>query len=194
MTSTAVVTGSAARVDDVARAIERRGVSVLPMVRGEPLFQAGALVADGSLDYYVQLPGDVPSPRTTKASALWSLFGCGLLPRFGEVEVLLPKLAAHCAVVLVTGETVEDLSSLEYPHAPTCLLEMLADAIETDLAPAPVRTTVVSHWHSADRIAEIALASGPQRVARVANFAAQAPEMNFDDWRLACLSLTGPEG
>jgi hypothetical protein len=193
MTGTAVVTGSAARVDDVAQAIERRGVTALRIDRGEDLLRAGEALAAGSLEYYIQLPGDVPSPRTTRAGAVAALFGRGLMSRFEEVEVLLPKLAPHCGVVLVTGETIDDLCSLDYPHAPTCVLEMLAEAIETDMSPAPVRTTVVSHCHSAERIADIALASGPNRASVVAGFAARAPEMSFDDWRLACLTTTGPE-
>lgn len=193
MTGTAVVTGSAGRVADVAQAFERRGVTVVPLVRGEKLAASGVAQARGPLEYYVQLPDDVASPGSTRAGALAALFGRGLMSRFSEVEFLLPQLASNCAVILVTGETVDDLLATEYPHAPTCLLELLADAITVDRAPTPVRTTVLSHWHSADRIAEIALASGPGRGAAVAGFASRAPEMSFDDWRLACLSTNGPE-
>ncbi|MDQ6618061.1 MAG: hypothetical protein M3083_25775 [Actinomycetota bacterium] len=193
MSATAVVTGSAGRVAEVAEAIERRGISVLRMDRAKDLAQAGEAVGARSVDYYVQLPDDVASPNTTKAGALAALFGGGLMSRVCEVDVMLPKLAPQCAVVLVTGETVEDLSTPEYPHAPTCVLEMLANAIVTDLSPSVVRTTVVSHRHSPDRIADIALATGPQRAALMAGYAAQAPEMSYDDWRLACLTTTGPE-
>ncbi len=186
MTVTAVVTGSPARVDDVAQALERRGVTVLRICRGDDLSGVAGLV-DRSLAYYVQLPGDVPSPSTTRAGALRALFS-GVMGRFGELE-----LADRCAVVLVTGEIVDDLSSLEYPHAPTCVLEMLADAIETDRAPSQVRATVVSHRQSADEIAGVALAGGPERAESMAGYAALAPDMSYDDWRLACLSRTGPE-
>lgn len=193
MTATAVVTGSAARVDDVTQAFERRGVTVLGIDRGADVAPAASVLEAGSVAYYVQLPGDVPSPSTSRTNALAALFGQGLIPRFGEVEQLLPKLAAVCAVVLVTGEIVDDLSSLDYPHAPTCLLEMLAETIEADLVPSVARVTVVSHRHSADQIADIALASGPERAASMAGYASLAPDMSYDDWRLACLSRSGPE-
>ncbi len=193
MAATAVVTGSPARVDDVAAAIEGRGISVLRIDRETDLIEAGAAVAAGSLDYYIQLPGDVPSPQSTTASALAALLGGGLMKRFCEVDTLLPKLAPNCAVVLVTGETVAELSAVDYPHAPTCMLEMLAEAITTDLSPSVVRTTVVSHEHSAERIADIALANGPARASFTAGLAAQAPEMHYDDWKLACLTGAGPE-
>jgi hypothetical protein len=192
MTATAVVTGSAARVDDVARAIEDRGVRVLRIDRDGDAVATGADLLPGSVEYYVQLPDDVVSPRTTRAGALGALLGAGIMGRFREVDTLLPKLAPDCAVVLVTGETVEDLSSLEYPHAPTCVLEMLADAMVTDLAPSRIRATVVSHEQSAQRIAAIALATGPKRAAVGAGYAAQAPDMSYDDWKLACLSAAGP--
>jgi hypothetical protein len=196
MTATAVVTGSPARVDDVTRAMERRGISVLGVHRGDDLGQAARAVAAGSLGYFVQLPDDVPSPHLTRSRALAALLGSGLASRFCEVDALMGKMAPTCAVVLVTGETVDDLSgpeSVEYPHAPTCVLEMLAEAIVSDMAPSAVRATVVSHRHSADQIAAIALATGPERAAMVAGYAERVPEMSFDDWRLACLSTTGPE-
>jgi hypothetical protein len=191
MTSTAVVTGSAARVDDVAQAMERRGVMVVRIDRAEDPGPVAAAIADGSVAYLVQLPGDVPSPRTTRVAALSDLFRRGVMSRFREIDALLPKLATNGAVVLVTGETVEELASDEYPHAPTCLLEMLADAIVADMAPAVVRATVVSHCHSADEIAEAALACGPQHDEVMAGFATRAPEMSYDDWRLAYLCRAG---
>ena len=193
LTATAVVTGSADRVDDVTRAFERRGITVLPIDRDADAARMGGALGAGSVEYYVQLPGDVPSPSTSRTSALAALFGQGLISRFGEVEALLPKLAPVCAVVLVTGEIVDDGSSTEYPHAPTCLLEMLAEAIVADLAPSVARTTVVSHRQSADQIADIALASGPEGPDSMARYASLAPDMSYDDWRLACLSRSGPE-
>ena len=193
MAATAVVTGSPGRVDDVAQAIQGRGINVVRIDRNADLDGAGADVAARSVDYYVQLPGDVPSPRSTTASALAALLGGGLMKRFAEVDMLLPKLAPHCAVVLVTGETVAELSAVDYPHAPTCMLEMLADAITTDLAPSVVHTTVVSHEQSAEQIADIAVANGPARATVTSGFAARAPEMRYDDWKLACLSGAGPE-
>ncbi len=196
MTATAVVTGSTDRIEDVAEAMERRGITTLAIRRGDDRALVGAAMATGSVEYYVQLPDDVRSPGATRSSAVGALLSRGLMSRFCEVDAMLPMLAPRCAVVLVTGETVDDLpvaSSVEYPHAPTCVLEMLADAIVTDMSPSAVRATVVSHQHSADQIAAIALATGPLRAAMVAGFADRAPEMAFDDWRLACLSTTGPE-
>jgi hypothetical protein len=191
MTATAVVTGSAARVDDVAQAIEDRGIVAFRIDRSSDVAHAGAALASGSLEYYIQLPDDVPSPQSTTAGALAAL-SAGLMRRFTEVDMLLPKLAPHCSVVLVTGETVEDLPWMDYPHGPTCLLEMLAAAIVTDLSPAVVRTTVVSHEHSAARIADLAVANGAGRATVTADYASRAPEMPYDDWKLACLSASGP--
>lgn len=188
MTATALVTGSAARVDDVARAIERRGVTVRRIDRDGPSPLAGEAFATEALDYYVQLPGEVPSPNSTEPGAVAALFGLGLMSRFGEVESLLSKLAPRSAVVLVTGETVGEPTSPAYPHAPTCLLEMLAEAIVAQLSPSSVRARVVSHRHSADEIADIALANGPERDEFMTSYASLAPEMSYDDWRLALLT------
>jgi len=193
MTAIAVVTGSAARVEDVAQAMQRRGVTVVRIDRAEDPAPRATALADASVDYLVQLPGDVPGPRATRVGALSTLFGQGLMRRFGEIEALLPKLAAHAAVVLVTGDTVDDQSGDDYPHAPTCLLEMLADAVVADVSPAVVRATVVSHCHSADQIADAAFARGPQHDELVAGFASRAPEMGYDDWRLAYLCTAGSE-
>jgi hypothetical protein len=193
MTAMAVISGSAARVEDVASAMQRRGLTVVRLDRADDPVAAVAAISPGSVDYFVQLPDDVPSPSTTRVGALSSLFRHGLMRRFGEIEALLPTLASHAAVVLVTGETVVDLASDEYPHAPTCLLEMLAEAVVADLSPSAVQCTVISHCHSADQIADAAMAHGPRRQELVSGFATQAPEMSYDDWRLAYLCDVGLE-
>lgn len=192
MTATAVVTGSPARVDDVAQAIARRGVTALRIDRGDEPARAGAAVAEASVDHCVQLPGDVPSPSSTKTSALAALFGRGLMGRFGEVDVLLPKLAPGCAVVLVAGETVDDLSSL---------ISACSDVPARD-AGRRNRDRLVAVGRAGHRRAPPPV-SGPDRRYRAglrpqwAELVERAPDvepdMSCDDWRLACLSATGPE-
>lgn len=193
MTATAVVTGSSKRVEEVSRAFASRGISVQGIDCDGDLERTATRLPARSVDYYVQLPGDVPSPGSTKSRAVAALLDSGLLRRFREAEALLPALAPRCAVVLVTGETVSDLPGGGYPHGPTCVLEMLADAIATDMSPEWVSTTVVGHEQSADGIADIALATGPDRGRVTADFAARGPEMRYDDWKLACMTAAGPE-
>ena len=193
MTATAVVTGSPKRVEEVSRAFAGRGVSVQCIDCDGDLAGTASGFPARSVDYSVQLPGDVPSPGSTQSRAVAALLDSGLLRRFREAETLLPALAPRCAVVLVTGETVSDLPGGGYPHGPTCVLEMLADAIATDMSPEWVSTTVLSHEQSADRIADIALATGPDRGRVTADFADRGPEMRYDDWKLACMTAAGPE-
>jgi hypothetical protein len=185
----ALVTGSPERVAQVCAALESRGCEALAVDDPGQLGSVSASLGPGSVDHYVQLPVDVPSPGGTVVSRLQAFLAGGLLARFDAVATVLPALRPNASVILVAGNLPAELTAPDDRQARIALLRVLAQAILADTAPVPVRTAVVEYSRSADKIAEITIDPSANRLRVISEVADQYPDMSYDDWRLAVLSL-----
>ena len=193
MTRTALVTGSPERVAAVSAALEDRDCKVVQVDDQDALVRVCASLGRGAIDHYVQLPVNVPSSGGTVVGRLQTFLAGGLLARFEAVSTVLTTLRPNASVVLVAGNLPAELTAPDDRQARISLLRVLAQAILADTAPIPVRTVVVDHTQSADQIAEIAIDPAANRLRVIAGVADLYPEMSYDDWRLAVLSLSAIE-
>jgi hypothetical protein len=185
----ALVTGSPERVAQVCAALESLGCEALAVDDPGRLQSVSASLGPGSVDHYVQLPIDVPSPGGTVVSRLRAFLAGGLLARFDAVATVLPALRPNASVILVAGNLPAELTAPDDRQARIALLRVLAQAILADTAPVPVRTAVVEYSRSAEKIAEITIDPAANRLRVISEVADQYPDMSYDDWRLAVLSL-----
>ncbi len=193
MTKRALVTGSPKRVEQVAEALEAAGFEVL---RAEGLDALHRLEEDlelqaGSLDAYVQLPVDIHAEAKTATGQIEALLQHGILLRYRCAEAVLPLLGPDPHVVLVPGNLPPELSAPDDREARVALLRVLAHTLRADRAPEPVTVTVASADHSPSELAGIAKG---ESVESLPDYATLWPEMDYDDWRLAVLSLASMEG
>lgn len=189
MKPTALVTGSAERVAQVCSALTSLGCDALAVDDPEQLGSVCASLGPAAIDHYVQLPVDVPSPGGTVVSRLRAFLAGGLLARYDAVTTILPTMRPNASVVLVAGNLPAELTAPDDRHARIALLRVLAQAIIADTAPVPVRTAVVEYSRTADQIAEITIDPAANRLRVISEVADTYPEMSYDDWRLAVLSL-----
>jgi hypothetical protein len=163
----ALVTGAPDRVPHVAIALKSEGFDIVSA--GE-----GALLAPGSVDCYVQLPGDVPPSDQPALSRARSLVADDLLARVDVAARLAPSLAPHAVVLLVGDEFFRPL------------LEMLAEAIVSEAS--GVQAKVVGGFRPPAEIAAMAHPNGHRRSWR--SYLDEDPELGFADWREEVLCLT----
>lgn len=189
MTATALVTGSSDRVAAVGAALERLDRKVVAVDDPTQLVSVCESLGANSIDHYVQLPVNVPSPGGTVVSRLHSFLAGGLLARFEAAGHVLPALRPKASVILVAGNLPMELTAPDDRQARISLLRVLAQAILADTAPDPVRTAVVEHSRAPGEIAEITIDPTTSRLRVISEAAEQYPEMTYDDWRLAVLSL-----
>jgi hypothetical protein len=168
---TALVTGGSEWVPHVAVALKSEGFDIVSAGEEAPL-------APGSVDCYVQLPGDVPASDQPALTRTRSVVADDLLARVDVATRLAPSLAPH-AVVLLVGE-----ESLRW------LLEMLAEAIVSDAN--GVQAKVVGGSRPPSEIAALARANGPRRSWR--SHLDEDPELGFADWRDEVICLTSSAG
>jgi len=190
MRRTALVTGSPGRVAEVSSALESLGCDVVAVDEPERLASVCASLGSDALDHYVQLPVDMPSPGGTVVHRLKAFLAGGLLARFEVVATIMPTLRPNASVILVAGNLPPGLAGPDDRHARIALLRVLAQAILADMAPIQVRTAVIEHSRSAGQIAEITLDPAANHMRVISEVADSYPEMSYDDWRLAVLSLS----
>jgi hypothetical protein len=193
MKRTALVTGSPERVAQVCAALESLGCTAITVDDPKLLGSACASLGPAAIDHYVQLPVDIASPGGTVVSRLQAFLAGGLLARFEAVATVLETLRPNASVILVAGNLPAELTGPDDRHARIALLRVLAQAIIADTAPASVRTAVVEYSRSADQIAEITIDPAANRLRVISQVADTYPEMSYDDWRLAVLSLASIE-
>jgi hypothetical protein len=188
---TALVTGSAERVPDIAIALKSAGFDILA---------AGAMTPDeasdlepNSVDCYVQLPVDGPVPIGGALHRTRDFIAQEMLARFDAAARCLPLLAPGATVVLVTeGPDPEDFAAVPDPDqkALRTLVEVLAGAIRRDRGRAGVRATVVGEDRAPEEIA--ALASRAPQPLPWWLLASVDPDLDFADWRNSVLCLASP--
>ena len=193
MEKTALVTGSADRVADVAEALEKLGFAVTPAGPDpDGLAAACAQLSPGSLGCYVQLPRDTKVEGPTLVERVRQFLAQGLLARFDATATVLPFLAAEACVVLVAGN-VPGAATPDDRHARIDLLRVLARAVLAECSDGDVRAVVVGYQRSAEEIADIALNRGDDHGRRVAQVTALPEDLTYDDWQREVLSLTTNE-
>ncbi|HEY3239757.1 MAG TPA: hypothetical protein VGL92_09350 [Acidimicrobiia bacterium] len=168
---TALVTGSPEWVPHVAVALKSEGFDIVSAGEEAPL-------APGSLDCYVQLPGDVPTTEGPALTRARSVVADDLLARVDVATRLAPYLAPHAVVLLVGEEPLR------------VVLEMLAEAIVSEAS--GVQAKVVGGVRAPSEIAALARPNGHHRSWR--SYLDEDPELGFADWRDEVICLTSSAG
>src|SRR2546423_14616925 len=128
MSNRALVTGSPARVDDVAAALEQAGFSVVRVPEPEDLSAVCAGIDPGSLGCYVQLPRETHVDAPSLIGRVRQFLAGGLLARFESASTVVPCMAKDGCVVLVAGN-LPGAATPDDRHARIDLLRVLARAI-----------------------------------------------------------------
>jgi hypothetical protein len=192
MPRTALVTGSPARVSDVAEALERVGFAVTRAEDSKELAEACAGFEPESLSCYVQLPRDVPLSGPNLVARVRNFLAEGLLSRFEAAYTVLPLLSPQATVVLVAGHMPHESETPDDRRARVDLLRVLARAILADRRESQVRAIVVGFERTPAQIADIALLGHDRRV-RQSEVDSLSHDMNWADWQREMLSLTGDD-
>lgn len=190
---TIVVTGSPERVEDVVAALGRAGVESSDIVAVTDLGLLAGRMAQlpaGSVRAYVQLPVTIASEASTVTARFREFLTRGIVARFDAAATVLPVLAHEAVVVLVGGNTPAADTPTDDQHARASLLRVLRWGLLAD-RPQPAGTKVVltTSTVGADEICELTLSGPVGREQRLAALDRDNPDMEYDDWRLAVLSL-----
>jgi hypothetical protein len=120
-----------------------------------------------------------------------SFLSAGLLARFSAVDRVLPVLAPGATVVLVSGNTPEEVLLPDDQRSRLALLHLLAHATRAELATRHVQVKVVSSQRSDQEIVHYALGGDddthPHRNPQERASAATA----YQDWRTEVMGLVG---
>jgi hypothetical protein len=187
----ALVTGSPARVEDVAAALEEAGYSVVRAPEPDGVAKACAGIEPNSLACYVQLPKDTKVDAPSLIGRVRQFLAEGLLARFEQAETVAPCLAKDGCVLLVAGN-LPGAATPDDRHARIDLLRVLARAVLAECEGSEVRAIVVASERSPAEIADIALRRGDRAGKRAAEVAALG-DMNYADWQREYLTLTTEE-
>jgi hypothetical protein len=192
MGDTALVTGSPARVDDVAGVLEESGFRVIRVPEPGDLAKACAGIEPGSLACYVQLPKETKVDAPSLIGRVRQFLAEGLLARFEAAATVVPVLAKDGCVVLVAGN-LPGASTPDDRHARIDLLRVLARAVLAECEGGDVRAVVVGNDRSPDDIADIARRRGDESAKKAAEVAALPGDLNYADWQREFLTLTTEE-
>jgi hypothetical protein len=144
-----------------------------------------------ALDFYIQLPVTIHPDGDTAVARVGSFLSAGLLARFSAVDRVLPVLAPGATVVLVSGNTPDELSLPDDQQSRLALLHLLAHATRAELATRHVEVKVVSSQRSDQEIVHYALGGEDdaqiQRNPQERSGAAAA----YQDWRTEVMGLVG---
>jgi hypothetical protein len=188
MPRSALVTGSPARVADVADALERAGFAVTRVEDVHKLGEACAGFEPKSLDSYVQLPRDVALAGPNLVTRVRYFLAEGLLARFEAASIVLPFLAPDASVVLVAGHLPHESETPDDRYARIDLLRVLARAILADCGAGGIKAIVVDFERTPAQIADIARLGSDDHLTR--SEVESLPDMSYDDWQREVLSLT----
>jgi hypothetical protein len=187
----ALVTGSPARVDDVAAALEQAGFSVIRVPEPEDLDAACAGIDPGTLGCYVQLPKETKVDAPSLIGRVRQFLAEGLLARFEAASTIVPLMSQDGCVVLVAGN-LPGAATPDDRHARIDLLRVLARAVLAECQGNDVRAVVVGNERSSADIADLVLRKGDEASRKAAEVAAIG-DMNYADWQREFLSLTTEE-
>jgi hypothetical protein len=191
MGDTALVTGSATRVEEVSAALEEAGYKVLRVPEPDDVTAACAGIEPGSLACYVQLPKDTRVDAPSLIGRVRQFLAEGLLARFEQAATVVPCVAKDGCVILVAGN-LPGAATPDDRHARIDLLRVLARAVLAECDGSEVRAVVVGNDRSPRDIADIARRKGDEAGKKAAEVAAIG-DMNYADWQREFLSLTTEE-
>src|SRR5262245_44233743 len=103
MGDAALVTGSPARVEEVAAALGQAGFRLPNVPEPNNLAEACAGIDAGSLACYVQLPKETRVDAPSLIGRVRQFLAEGLLARFEAASTVVPLMAKDGCVVLVAG-------------------------------------------------------------------------------------------
>jgi hypothetical protein len=192
MGDTALVTGSPARVDEVAGALEQAGYRVTKVPEPGDVAGACAGIEPGSLACYVQLPKETRVDAPSLIGRVRQFLEEGLLARFEAASTIVPLMAKDGCVVLVAGN-LPGAATPDDRHARIDLLRVLARAVLAECEGSDVRAVVVGNHRSAADITDIVLRRGDEAGRKAAEVAALPGDLNYADWQREFLSLTTEE-
>ena len=190
MPDKALVSGSDERVEHVADALRRLGAEVVVVHDPGDVPQIAAGLEPGSLAAYVQLPISVDVSEASVVGRVRAFLQRGLLARFDAAEALLPALRPEATVVLVSGNTASEGSSLpDDAAARFALLDVLAHALRADKAPGRLRVRVVQGDVPADDVAAVALRGAPAPRPGAPGLRGRESDLSYEDWRVEVMGM-----
>jgi hypothetical protein len=185
-----LLSGSADRAQRLSQLLTDAGAD--PIVITDPAMLPGESGGAG-VEFYIQLPVTIHPEGETAVARVGSFLTAGLLARFRAVDRVLPTLAPGARMVLVSGNTPDEMSLPDDQQSRLALLHLLAHAARAELADKHVEVKVVSNQRSDEEIVHYALGGGestpphpdlPDR-ARAATA--------YQDWRAEVMGLVGIE-
>ncbi|MBV8996968.1 MAG: hypothetical protein JO287_25445 [Pseudonocardiales bacterium] len=183
-----LLSGSADRAQRLSELLRDAGAD--PVIITDPAALPGELASDG-VDFYIQLPITIHPDGDTAVARVGSFLSAGLLARFRAVDRVLPVLAPGATVVLVSGNTPDEMSLPDDQHSRLALLHLLAHAARAELATKHVEVKVISSRRSDQEIVHYALGGGddthPHPDLQDRAKAATA----YQDWRAEVMGLVG---
>lgn len=181
-----LVSGSPERARRVAALLEAADVRT-STVTEHPVSGADH-PGEGDLDIYIQLPVTVRAQGSTAVARVGSFLSAGLLARFAAIDALLPALAPGAVVVLVSGNTPDEVMLPDDQRSRLALLHLLAHATRAEVGPRNIRVEVLSPTRSDREIVEYALSG---RLDRASDSRRGLSDKTYDDWRTEVMGLAG---
>lgn len=187
MTSTGLVSGSADRAQRLSEQLAKAGAD--PLVVTDPAeLSAPSAASGGDLAFYIQLPVTIHPEGDNAVARVGSFLSSGLLARFSAVEKVLSRLRPGACVVLVSGNTPDEVSLPDDQRSRLALLHLLAHAVRAETGDRQVRVKVMSSQRGDEEIVRFALGEGDvQEHHEDARQAAAA----YQDWRTEVMGLVG---
>ncbi len=192
MSAIGLLSGSADRAQRLSELLKDAGADT--MIITDPAALPGEPGGDG-LDFYIQLPVTIHPDGHTAVARVCSFLTAGLLARFSAVDRVLPVLAPGATVVLVSGNTPDEVSLPDDQRSRLALLHVLAHAIRAELATRHVDVKVVSSQRSDQEIVHYALGGDGTHLHRNPQERARNPQGQpsvstaYQDWRTEVMGL-----
>lgn len=175
--STAIVAGSAERVDPVVAALQTEGFHTIALGGDESITRVTATLPPSSVGYYVQM-AHTPAAVGGVAAA-GPLIG-DLVSRLGDFTRAVPVLASDATVLIVADGWDERVLDA---------VRVLAQAAVANLVDDRVRISVLGQLHSAADVVA-ALRRAPSSPLPLSLLADAAPQLGFTDWRDEIMNAT----
>jgi hypothetical protein len=183
-----LLSGSADRAHRLSDLLRDAGAE--PVVITDPAALPGKVSSD-SVDFYIQLPITIHPEGDTAVARVGSFLSAGLLARFRAVDRVLPVLAPGATVVLVSGNTPDEMSLPDDQHSRLALLHLLAYAARAELATKHVEVKVVSSRRSDQEIVHYALGGGDEAQSHPDMQDRARAATAYQDWRTEVMGLVG---
>jgi hypothetical protein len=183
-----LLSGSADRAHRLSELLRDAGAE--PVVISDPAALPGEASSD-SVDFYIQLPITIHPEGDTAVARVGSFLSAGLLARFRAVDRVLPVLAPGATVVLVSGNTPDEMSLPDDQHSRLALLHLLAHAARAELATKHVEVKVLSNQRSDEEIVHYALGGGETTQSHPDLPDRARAATAYLDWRAEVMGLVG---